>query len=150
MAFDRTDPADLLALKTEVNTDPVSMGYGATGNTQALLKLLNDSSLNQTPPPGNTISRTFDASALMDALDPNDYDSPQAGTKAAEYSHMLIELGAYSDISAYKTKWRSQFAGNSATVTALDAQETNLSRAESLFGQGTSISRDDWIVARDS
>jgi len=27
MTFDRTDPADLLALKTEVNTDPISMGY---------------------------------------------------------------------------------------------------------------------------
>ena len=150
MAFDRTDPADLLALKTEVNTDPVSMGYDPLGPTQAILKLLNDPSLNQTPPPDNTVSRTFDASALMEALDPNDYDSPQAGTKAAEYSHMLIELAAYSDISAYKTKWRSQFAGNSATVTALDAQVTDLSRAESLFGQGTVISRDDWIAARDS
>jgi hypothetical protein len=150
MAFDVTDAADLAALKTEVNTDPIGMGYDPTGPTATLLKLLNDPSLNKTPAPDNTASRPFDALGLMDALDPSDYDSPQAGTKAAEYTHMLLELAAYSDISTYKTKWRSQFAGNSATVTALDAQEADLSRAESLFGQGTVISRDDWTTARDS
>src|SRR5210317_532598 len=147
MAFDRTDPADLAALKSEVNTDPISMGYDPAGNTQALLKLLNDAANNVG---GDTASRPFDAAAMMDALDPADYDSPQAGTKAAEYTHMLLELGAYQPINNYKTVWRAQFAGNSATVTALDAQNVALSRAEVLFGQGTTITRDDWIAARDS
>ena len=42
------------------------------------------------------------------------------------------------------------FAANSATVTALDAQNVTLSRAEVLFGQGTTITKDDWYAARDS
>jgi hypothetical protein len=147
MAFDRTDAADLAALKSEVNTDPISMGYDPAGPTQAILKLLNDPANNVG---GETTARPFDPSAMMDALDPADYESPQSGVKAAEYTHMLLELGAYQDISTYKTKWREQFAANSATVAALDAQTTALSRAEVLFGQGTNISRDDWFAARDS
>ena len=41
MAFDRSNPADLLALKNEVTLDPLGMGYDANGSTQALLDLLN-------------------------------------------------------------------------------------------------------------
>ncbi len=41
--FDAANPADLAALKSEVNTDPISMGYAAVINqTQPLLKLLNE------------------------------------------------------------------------------------------------------------
>ena len=46
MAFDVNNPADLLALKNEVNLDPIGMGYDPTGPTQPLLKLLNDPSEN--------------------------------------------------------------------------------------------------------
>jgi len=86
----------------------------------------------------------------MDALDPADYESPQAGTKAAEYTHMLLELAAYESIETYKSKWRAQFAGNSATVIALDAQSRRLSRAEVLFGNGTVISENDINTALSS
>lgn len=147
MAFDRTDPADLLALKTEVNTDPISMGYDPLGPTNAILKLLNDPESNIG---GDQAARFFDASALLDALDPTDYESPQTVTGAANYCHILVEMAAYNDISGYKTKFRSMFAANSNTVTALDAQVQDLSRAEVLFGLDTVISRDDWIAARDS
>lgn len=148
MAFDRTDPADLLALKNEVNNDPIGMGYAAiVDQTALLLKLLNDPDNNVN---NDTAARDFTAQALLDALDPRELDSAQTEGGAAQYAHMLIELAAYSDISSYKTKFRGMFAGNSATVTALDAQTKDLSRAEVLFGTDTTISRDDWIAARDS
>jgi hypothetical protein len=154
MAFDRTDPADLLALKTEVNTDPIGMGYAAVvANTAQLLKLLNDTDANVgdgTPGQETQVARVFDVLAMLDALDPTEYEAQQTVAGAPNYVHTLVEVGARFDISAYKTKFRSLFATNSNTVAALDAQVQAISRAEALFGVETVISRDDWIAARDS
>ena len=149
MAFDRTDPADLAALKSEVNTDPIGMGYAAVvDQTQNLLKLLNDPANNVG---GETASRIFEVDAMMDALDPTDYEAPQTGANAAEYVIQLIAYGTqFGSIVGFEAKFRSMFAANSGTIIALDAQNVNLSRAEVLFGQGTTITRDDWIAARDS
>lgn len=144
MAFDRTDPADLAALKSEVNTDPIGMGYDPLGPTQPLLKLLNDPDDNVG---GETAARPFDVTAMLDALDPTEYGAQQTEAGAAEYTNALV---FYGDAEPYKAKWRSMFAANSNTVTALDAQTAALSRAEVLFGQGTNITRDDWFAARDS
>jgi len=114
MAFDRTDPADLLALKTEINTDPIGMGYAAVVDTTALLlKLLNDPANNVG---GDTATRPFDASAMLDALDPADFPSPQTEVNAAEYTQMLLQAASLGiDISGYKTKWRSTWAANRGT-----------------------------------
>lgn len=147
MSFDTTNPADLAALQSELVNDPLSVGYAAAqGVTAQILKLLNDPANN---PGGESASRPFDIFALRDALDPTDYDSPQTSAFAAQYTHFLAELAAYSSIESEKLKWRSMFAGNSATVAALDAQNVLLSRAEVLFGQGTTISKADYVAARD-
>ena len=153
MAFDRNDPADLLALQTEVNTDPIAMGYAAVVDVTAqLLKLLNDPANNTgdgSPGQETEVSRPFDVFAMMDALAPADYDAQQTVTGAPNYVHTLVELGAYSSIEPYREKFRALFAANSATVTALDAQVRAISRAEALFGVDTEISREDWFAARD-
>lgn len=152
MAFDRNDPADLASLKSEVLTDPIAMGY-SPDSTQDTLKKLNDPDNNVgdgSPGQETEVSRVFDAAAMMDALDPTEYDAQQTVTGAPNYVHTLVEMAAFGDISAYKAKFRSMFAGNSATVAALDAQVQQISRAEALFGAGTNISRDDWFAARDS
>ena len=146
--FDRSNPADLAALKSEVETDPLSMGYAAViTQTNNLLRLLNDPANNVG---GETVARPFDVQAMLDALDPIELDDQQTTVGAAEYTHMLAEMSLQFDISPYKSKWASMFAGNSATVTALNAQTAPLSRAEVLFGQGTILTRDDWAAARDS
>lgn len=147
MAFDRTNPTHLATLKTEVKTDPIRMGYVIQGNVDNILKKLNspDSNIG-----GETIPRPFDALALMEALDPTEFDAQQTEGGAMTYSHMLLELAAYSSIELFKAKFKSMFAANSATVTALNAQEIDLSRAEVLFGVGTVISLLDWQTARDS
>ena len=41
MAFDRNDPADLLALKTEVNTDPDGLGYIPDSTFEGVLDIIN-------------------------------------------------------------------------------------------------------------
>ena len=56
MAFDRNEPADLLALKNEVELDPVGVGYTpADGDTGKLLGLLNTPASN----PGGEIGPDF-------------------------------------------------------------------------------------------
>jgi len=144
MAFDRTDPTDLAALKAEVNTDPISMGYDPSGATSQLLKLLNDPANNVG---GETSARVFDVSALLDALDPADLDAQQTNAHAAQWINTIVQNG---DTEPYKNKFRDLFAANSATVTALDAQVSALSRGEVLFGQATNITREDWFAARAS
>ena len=144
MAYDRSDPADLALLKSEVTTDPITMGYDATGATAQILKLLNEAANNVG---GETSARPFDVGAMMDALDPTDFDAQQTVASAATY---VSTLAALFDIAVYKDKFISLFAANSTTVTALNAQTKALSRAEVLFGADTNISRDDWFAARDS
>jgi len=148
MAFDRSNPADLLILKTEVNTDPLGIGYPLNNPTQ-IIKLINNPASNLG---GETTNRAFDAAALLDALDPQDFSANQTSAEAAAYTQTLVSASRFGgvDIEILKPKWRGMFAGNSSTVAALDAQTMALSRAEVLFGQGTTLVRDDWFAARDS
>lgn len=148
MAFDRANPAHLATLKNEVLTDPIGMGYNPAGNDQQLLTLLNDPDNNVG---GETAARDFDLSAMLDALDPENLPAQQTNARAGDYCMLLAQAYMLTgDISMYKARWRSMFAANSTTVTALDAQTAPLSRAEVLFGQGTILVREDWYAARDS
>ena len=144
MSFDKENPAHLAVLKAEEATDPIGMGYAAANNTTWTLNLFNDSDNNVG---GETANRIFDSAAMLDALEPTEFEAQQTSAGAAEYTSTLA---AYGNIENYKVKWRGMFAANSDTVVALDAQTSPLSRAEVLFGQGTVISRDDWFAARDS
>lgn len=149
MAFDRTAPADLLALKTEVATDPLVMGYAGAGNTTQLLNLLNDGAANVG---GETIAVDLTVDVLLDVLDAGDYASSPVGVGGRGYTDMLVQYGSSTGASLepYRAKFRSLYQANSSTVQALDALVRKLSRAEVLFGAGTLISRADWFAARDS
>ena len=144
MSFDQNNPVHLAALQTEESADPIGMGYAAANNTNGTLNLFNDSDNNVG---GETANRIFDSAAMLDALEPTEFEAQQTSAGAAEYTSTLA---AYGNIENYKVKWRGMFAANSDTVVALDAQTSPLSRAEVLFGQGTVISKSDWITARDS
>lgn len=144
MAFDRNNAADLAALKLEVETDPIGMGYNPISDQQ-VIKPINDPDANVG---GETVARTFDHFAMLEALDPADLEAQQTNTGAGAYVQALAIY--QGDISSFKAKFRALFAGNSATVTALDAQTRPLSRAEVLFGVDTVITAPDWWAARDS
>ena len=152
MSFDNTNPAHLAELKSEVEIDPIGMGYAALppGSGRHLLNALNDPDNNVG---GEIDARVFDLGALMDALNPQDFAVQQTSTGAMEYTQMLVSIataGFGGVIDIFKSKWRGMFPSNSDTVIALDAQTVPLSRGEVLWGQGTVITQDDWIAARDS
>lgn len=150
MAFDRTDAADLLALKTEVNDDPVAMGYSATGgSTQALLDLLNLPANNAVPADGNASLTAEDLLKMVFA------ENISAGDQFRVQLLFEMTSGSADDVSRFKTEISALDAG---LATAITAHTRPLSRAEVLFSsldansvnETINISRDDWIAARDS
>jgi len=153
MAFDINDPANLLALKTEVNTDPAGVGYDPAGNTDVLLGLLNNAASNpgaETGVPPLTLGNLWEAIV-------------GAGSTATQFEFemqllygMSNDNGADTDVSRYR-----QIIRNEASVAVrnnIDAMSRDLSRAEVLFAtldaNGTteyvSITSDEWQAARDS
>jgi hypothetical protein len=149
MPFDRTNSADLTALKTEVNTDPQSIGYNASGSTQGILDLLNTASSNTT---GATTTKPISDLIVAEVaaeIDPTEY-SLLTGY-AQEWVKSMINQNSEASLIAYKDKFLDLFGAGSATRTNVQALlSPAASRAEELFGYGTVIDRNDWITARDS
>jgi len=148
MAFDRTDPTDVSALKSELTTDPIGMGYAAETNTQKILALLNDPSLNVG---GDTVGADFTYDLLLTVIDPNELTAGgQTSTGEVEWIKMLMS-GISDDIAQHETKFRAVIAsGFSNTLASLNAQQKPISRAEVLFGVDTVLVKEDYYAARDN
>ena len=86
MSFDQSNPAHLLELKTEVETDPISMGYAAVADqTQPLLKLLNDPANNVG---GETSTTLLTSEVLLQVIDVSEYGSnPVGASRAGGYQY---------------------------------------------------------------
>ena len=142
--FDRTDPADLLALKTEVDTDPICMGYLPVLGTAAMLDLLNNPAKNL----GGEIGRVLLTSGvLLDVLVPSDLDEIDDGERS--YIEAMINRDFDTDIERYREQIREALLLDSETVFAMDTLMERISRAEALFGRSTVIGKSDWFAARD-
>lgn len=151
MAFDRTNPSDLLTLKTEVNTDLIGMGYAAAGTDAEIVALLNDPASNvEDPIPTGQAALTI--ASLMKIIFPI---SVASGDQFKVQLLFEASNSQFDDISQY----RSDVAALSVALgNALAADVRDLSRAEVLFGvvdaNGTyetvNLTVQDWIAARDS
>jgi len=148
MAFNRRDQADLLALKTEVNTDPSGMGYDVA-STPDILNKINDPANNVLPVTG---ADTMTAEKLLKVIYPE-----AVGAQDQFKLQLLFEAtgGLESDLSLFKNEVSGLSTGLAAAVASIIR---DLSRAEVLFADEDSngvmesvyISRDDWIAARNS
>lgn len=148
MAFDINDPADLLALKNEINNDPLSLGYNPDANVNTLLGLLNDADKNTG---GETANQKLTPRILLAQVVLSDYDSNQVTDGERRYIEAFFNRqNLDEEIEEFREKIRDAFKINSTTVTNIDALVRPLSRAEVLFGAETVISKADWIAARDS
>ena len=149
MGFNRSDSADLLTLKNEVSVDPISMGYAAiVDQTNKLLKLLNDPANNVG---AETVNTELTPEILLDTLDTTELGSNQVSAGERDWLQMVFQYGLRgADIEKYRTKIKAIFQSNSTTNANIDALIRTLSRVEVLFDPKTTISRDDWIAARNS
>ena len=149
MAFDRNNPSDLLTLKTEVATDPITMGYDPAGNTHVLLELLNGPTNNVAPEDGAdfmTAEKLLKV-VYLEAISSQDQFKLQLTFEATG--------GLDSDLSNFKSEIS---ALSTSLATAVSSIVRPLSRAEVLFStsdvngvrEKVYISRDDYLAARDS
>lgn len=149
MAFDRTNPAHLLALRTEVTTDPALVGYNVNGNENVLVGLLNDPAAN---PEGQTVPDTVTTGKLLDAI----FDVAISSQDQFKIQLLFEGTSGFSDdVSDFKARIG---ALGTALQTAVDSIVRPISRAELLFSQPdangvydrVTLSVDDWHAARDS
>ena len=147
--FDVEDPVDLAALKSEVNTDPIAMGYVPDAMDDGVIFLINDVDSNKAP---EQVTRPLDDIAIAEVaevIDPTEYDALTAYDKL--WVESLINRAEGESIVPYKSKFLTLFPNGSVTRTAaLALLPKDATRAEVLFGINTVITNSDWVAARDS
>jgi hypothetical protein len=153
MSFDITNASDLLSLKTEVNTDPEGVGYAPDGLTQELLDALNIESNN--PQPNDQTPIPFDVFPMVDVIDEiNNAEYGNLNPRKLATINAIINAGVSDPSLAFghvKKVFKSAFGADSTTwANVKDDRMRHASRAESLFGRDTVLSRNDWFAARDS
>jgi len=154
MPFDRNDPADLLELKTEVNTDPLGLGYDPLGTNQAVVDIINAKDFTVDKLKISTAdvrsTTTFDAYNNL-SIDEQEWIRWMTGTNGFNEENMVVT----ADLRTQLTGPGSDSIWALADRTEMNAAMLALievpgSRAEVLWGHGTLISREDWAAARDS
>ena len=142
------DAADLLALKNEVNLDPAGVGYNPDV-TAELLSALNDAASNPGPETGNAKLE------LEDLLEMLFTQNISAGDQFRVQLIFEMSTTANDDVSRFKAQLSALDTGLAADILA---HKRPLSRAEVLFAEldengvmeYVNISRNDWIMARES
>ena len=136
MSFNRANRANLLTLKSEINTDPEALGYSAV-DTKGKALILNDASLGENLDPA-----TISATDLQAAVVATEYGSLSAIQR--ELWMALLQSTTAGGVQATNTNIRSQIttiwgAGTTTRSNLAALQTRNASRAEILFGEGVSI-----------
>lgn len=144
--FDRSNPADLAALHSELTLDPALVGYNLLAPIPQTLALLNDPANN---PGSETVNQTLTTGVLLTVMVVDDFDAPQVTDGERRYIEAFMNRDFDTVIEPWRAQIRAAFRVNSPTVTNIDALSRPLSRAEVLFGAGTVIQRLDFIEARD-
>lgn len=133
---------DYSALKSELATDPVPMGYAGQTDT-AILILINGTT--RTMPRG-----AVDAQVIVDALNPAEFAS-MADLQLQEFN-MITSTGRVDVGNANVQGQLSRLftlAAFPITRAAIILLATRpASRAEQLFGTGTTVAGDDLLTAR--
>lgn len=158
MGFDNTDATDLAELKSEVAADPTALGYAAVvAETDKLLALINDpndQTLLEKPgiDPASVRSQTTYEAYNDLSIDEQEWIRWMTGANAAANGS---SLKVTTDLKARLTGPGNESIWSAATRDEMNAAmlaiiDVPASRAEILWGFGTTISRADWFAARDS
>lgn len=153
MSFDKTNTVDLVTLRDEELNDPIGMGYAlVTGITRKTMDLLNNPlkniGLEET-------DETLTSDLLLSSIEPDDLtiDVSKFTQGKSDWLAMLLAAseGLTADLTVNRDKILALFneTPQTTTYTNLAALKRRLSRVEVLFGEGTVISKTDWVAARD-
>ena len=160
MSFDRNNPDDLLALKTEVNTDPNSYGY-VPEDTNLVLNILALKRAEITVSKPKISAALVRAAVYLDAYDNLLADRQEwlrwvTGSNGIDEESLVVTQDLRDRLTGVLG---GSITGDSIWAAADDDVmepimlaliDIDGSRAEELWGFGTVINRDDWIAARDN
>lgn len=156
MSFDRNNTDDLLALKTEVNTDPNAYGYVPSDTYAGVLDIINIKRAEITVSKPKISSALVRSAATFDAynslsIDEQEWIRWMTGSGGFDGESLVVtadlrtRLTGPDALSIWDIGNRVEM--NTAMLALIDVDG---SRAEESWGFGTVISRADWIAARDS
>lgn len=139
MAFDRNNPAHLTALKDEIQTDPIAMGYNWTPAYSApiIAGLLNNPASNVG---GETGPDYVTAEKLLTAIFPEPVSAQDQFKVQLVFE---IAQGKEEDLSSFKTEIASLGVNFSA---AIDSIVRPLSRGEVLFANTIEYGVTEYVV----
>lgn len=154
MAFDNTDPADLLALNTEMFTDPLALGYEPE-NTTVSLNIINAVS------PSFTVSKpkisaaeirstcTYDAYNNL-SIDEQEWIRWMTGSNGTNEENVIVTVDLRTQLTGpgLASIW-APANRDEMNAAMLDLIDVDGSRAEDLFGYATNITSADWIAAKN-
>jgi len=148
MAFNKNDPADLLALKNEATLDPLGMGYNILGGTQDILDLFNTPASNLGSETGPDFLTTGKFLTIVFA------ENVSAGD---QFRIQLLYEMTEGDVNIDKHRTDIAVLNDIGINNAIAALTRPLSRADFLFGdiingahEIVNISSSEWFAARDS
>ena len=156
MAFDVNNPADVAALKTELTTDPVGVGYNVQGSVSRLVFLVNDPDSNTGGlGRGETTQETLTVRRLWELAADNPDDLTPHGNFSAGDQFVMQQIFEISstlddDLSWARDRIINLFPANDGIVASINALIRVLSRAEVLFGVGTVLLENDINTALSS
>lgn len=137
--------ADKLALKTELNDDPIAMGYNLNANVTVTQKQLNDPAANVG---GETVQGDLTTQILWElAADNTDDFTPHGqfteGDQFVMQQLFEITTDLSEDLNWARAKISNIFPVNDGFRQDLEALTRALSRGEVLFGIDTVLSTTD-------
>jgi len=115
--------ADIVKLKTEIDTDPLARGYSGMSDAAVAVDI-------------NTVYRTVNKDTMtgtevLNAIVKSEFNALTAENKQLVWD--LIHLGTLNPFGLEASLLTDAFGGGSSTITALAAlRKTNVSRAEEL------------------
>ncbi len=138
--FDASDPADLAALKSEVETDPIGQDYAsAQGGSAIVLGKLNDPGQNSGGESINRLVGDLQVPEIAGVIDEAEYASLNEYQK--EWVKMFIAQSADVTLRQFVEKFTDIFDGSQTLIDALALRDKLASRAEVLFGVNSIITR---------
>jgi hypothetical protein len=162
MAFDRQNPTHLSQLKSEVNTDPDTLGYNPTGPTHEILEIINLPRAAYTIPKPAISQAAARAATVFDAFKNLGIDEQpwltwitgSNGGSEGESESLIVTADLRLQLTDAEGDGTSSIwhATNRSAMNAamLDLIDVDGSRAQDLWGFDTIITSADWIAARDS
>jgi hypothetical protein len=154
MAFDVNDPVDLLALKNEVNNDPLALGYAPeSGNVTNIINILNTKNYTVSKPKISAAdirsATTYDAYNNL-SIDEQEWIRWMTGSNGFDQENVTVTQDLRDRLTdGTNSIWAAgdRTAMNAAMLALIEVPG---SRAEVLFGYGTTLNKNDYTTARDS